>query len=172
MTYTTALSHADAAVLEAGHGAHYEFLNNLATVKVRAGSEGSMSVVEFLAPQGFGPPLHRHVTEDELFIVLDGELVFHVGDDRIPGGPGAVAHLPRALPHTFQVVSETCRLINVTASNDTIPRFDAMVAALGVPTTSVSMPAPMQIDPGRVAEVCLEHDIEIVGPPPPPLTPA
>ena len=33
------------------------------------GIEGQLSVVEFLAPKGFGPPLHRHNYEDDLFVV-------------------------------------------------------------------------------------------------------
>jgi hypothetical protein len=36
------------------------FLNNLATIKVAPGSSGSMSAVEFVAPKGFGPPVHVH----------------------------------------------------------------------------------------------------------------
>lgn len=168
MTYTPALSH-DGAVLSAGDGEHFEFLNNRATIKVRAGDEGSMSVVEFLAPKGFAPPLHRHLFEDELFVVFEGELVFHRGDDRIHGEPGSVAFLPRGHAHTFQVLTDSARFMNVTAANRGVPRFDAMVAALGIPTASTSLPAPMHPDPGRVAEICAQHDIEILGPPPGPL---
>jgi quercetin dioxygenase-like cupin family protein len=156
-------------VLASGEGQHLEFLNNLATVKVAAGSEGSMSVVEFLAPEGFGPPEHRHNDEDELFIVLDGELRFFTGGEQFAGGAGSVAFLPRAIPHTFQVVTKSARLINVTASTTTVPRFDQMVAALGTPTDRIDLPELAPIDPARVAEVCKAHNIDIVGPPPPPL---
>lgn len=54
------------SVLAQGEGRHLHFLNNLATIKVSPGSDGSMSAVEFLAPKGFGPPLHCHRDEDEL----------------------------------------------------------------------------------------------------------
>lgn len=129
-----------------------------------------MSVVEFLAPEGFGPPLHRHRFEDELFVVFDGEVMFHRGEDRLHGGPGAVAYLPRSHAHTFQVLTESARFLTVTAANRGVPRFDAMVAALGIATTSTALPAPMHIDPGHVAEICMQHDIEILGPPPGPIT--
>ena len=158
-------------MLAAAEGHHLHFLNNLATIKVAAGSEGSMSVVEFLAPRGFGPPLHRHEEEDELFIVFDGELALRAGDNGYTASAGSYAFLPRALPHTFQVMSETARFVNVTASNAGVPRFDLMVAALGTPTATTSIPEPSYIDPARVAEVCRAHGIEIVGPPPPPLDP-
>lgn len=170
MTVEHTLGAQGSFVLADGEGRHLDFLNNLATIKVAAGPTGSMSVVEFLAPQGFGPPQHRHNDEDELFIVLDGELKFYTGDSEILGGAGSLAFLPRAQPHTFQVLSESARMINVTASfTGTAPRLDQMVAALGTPTERLTMPEPLEIDPGRVAAVCAEHNIDIVGPPPPPL---
>ncbi len=156
-------------VLAPGEGQHVDFLNNLATIKVPAAGERTMSVVEFLAPHGFGPPEHRHNDEDELFIVLEGELRFFTGGEIFGGGAGAFAYLPRAIPHTFQVVSESARIINVTASPNTVPRFDEMVVALGTPTARLTLPEPGYIDPAQVAEVCAAHNIDIVGPPPPPL---
>lgn len=161
--HNTALLHAG------GEGSHFHFLNHVATVKVAGEGNRSMSVVEFNAPKGFGPPVHVHRDEDELFILLEGELAFFSGDDRFESGPGAVAYLPHARPHTFQVLSDTARLINVTASNTGIPRFDEMVSALGVPTDTTEMPTPAPIDPGVVAEICAVHGIDIVGPPPAPL---
>ncbi|MDX1691385.1 MAG: cupin domain-containing protein [Acidimicrobiia bacterium] len=159
----------EAVVLAPGGGTRLEFLNHLATVKVAADGARSMSVVEFFAPRGFGPPQHRHNEEDELFIVLDGELRFFLGDDTFGGEAGSMAYLPRAIRHTFQVLSPTARLVNVTSSNTVVPRFDEMVAALGEPTDRTDMPEPAPIDPGRVAEVCAAHGIDIVGPPPPAL---
>jgi quercetin dioxygenase-like cupin family protein len=156
-------------VLAAEEGEHFHFLNHLATIKVRAGDHGSMSVVEFVGPRGFGPPLHTHTEEDELFVIFDGELEFRTGDQRIVGAAGSYTYLPRAVPHTFQVLTETARFVNVTASPTTTPRFDQMVAALGEPTGSPTLPEPGYIDPVRVADVCREHGIDIVGPPPTPL---
>jgi len=157
-------------VLAANQGHHLEFLNHLATIKVAAGDNGSMSVVEFLAPQGFGPPLHRHLDEDELFIIFDGELQFHTGDRTIPAGAGAYAFLPRAIPHTFQVLTDSARFVNVTSSTAATPQFDQMVTALGAPTRTLAIPEAAYIDPARVAEVCAAHGIEILGPPPAAIT--
>lgn len=157
-------------VIAPGTGHHLHFLNHLATIKVSPGEHGALSVVEHVAPRGFGPPLHRHDLEDELFVVLDGEVAFHSGDDRMVAPTGGVAFLPSRVPHTFQVLSETARFTCVTASRSgAAPRFDRMVAALGVPTDAPTLPVPAYIDPARVAEVCHEHGIEIVGPPPAPL---
>lgn len=169
MSIEQAIASQKTLVLADGEGQHYDFLNNLATVKVAAGTDGSMSVVEFLGPQGFGPPEHRHNDEDELFVVMEGELRFFTGGKVLSGGPGTIAFLPRAVPHTFQVVSASARFLNVTSSPSSVPRFDAMVAALGTATNSRSIPEEGYIDPGQVAEVCAAHNIDIVGPPPGPL---
>jgi hypothetical protein len=128
-----------------------------------------MSVVEFVGPKGFGPPLHNHLEEDELFVVLDGAMAFFTGDERMEAEAGAMAYLPHGRPHTFQVLSDTARFVNVTSSATVVPRFDEMVAALGEPTTAPTIPEPGYIDPARVAEVCGAHGIDIVGPPPAPI---
>lgn len=156
-------------VLAADDGEHYDFLNNLATVKVAAGTDRAMSVVEFRAPHSFGPPQHSHDLEDELFIVLEGSLAMLTGGDRIVAGPGACAYLPRAVPHTFQVISDSARFIAVTSSMEGAPRFDQFVAALGTPTQRLTIPEPQYIDPARVAEAGMALGIQIVGPPPTPI---
>jgi quercetin dioxygenase-like cupin family protein len=153
-----------------GTGHHLHFLNHLATIKVRPGDTGALSVVEFEAPRGFGPPLHRHHDEDELFVVLEGELAFFGGEDRTTTGEGGLAFLPHGTPHTFQVLSPTARFTCVTASRTATPRFDRMVAALGETVDAPSLPDPGYIDAGHVADVCRDHGIDVLGPPPPPLS--
>jgi quercetin dioxygenase-like cupin family protein len=157
-----------AYVLAADEGIRHHFLNNLATTKVTGAESGSLSVVEFLAPRGFGPPLHEHRDEDEIVIVIEGEIAFRSGDTETIATTGATAFLPHAVPHTFQVLSDRARIVSITARVDstTAPNFDAMVAALGQPTDSRQIPAPMDIDPGEVAQVCDAHGISVLGPPP------
>ncbi len=80
-------------------------------------------------------------------------------------GEGAVVSLPRGLAHTFQVRSETARVLTVT----TPAGFERFVAALGRPATGPVLPEPEPIDPAHVAEVCAQFDIQMLGPPPAPL---
>lgn len=170
MSNEQTLDKAESVVLGPDEGHHLHFLGHLATIKYPAGSGGSMSIVEFLAPRGFGPPQHVHREEDELFLILEGNLRLMTGGAEIAAGEGAMAVLPRSVPHTFQVVSDTARFVNVTASPTSVPRFDTMVSELGTPTGGRDLPEPGYIDPSRVAEVCASHGIDIVGPPPAPLT--
>ena len=153
-------------ILARDEGDHYHFLDNLFTTKVDGDrSDGALTVIEWVGPRGFGPPLHRHDLEDELFYVLDGEVRFVAGDvDRV-AGVGAAAWLPKQLPHQFQILSDTARALQVT----TPAQFDRFVAALGEPTDSPTLPEPQEVDVARVARVAADFGIEILGPPPPPL---
>ncbi len=160
----------DLEAVEPGGGDHRFFLNHLASVKVSAGESATqMSTVEFTAPRGFGPPLHLHREEDEIMYVLDGEIRLDLGEESQVVTTGAVVSLPHGIPHIFQVLSDEARFLTVTSGAKAHPTFDAFVRALGVPTDPAAIPAPVEIDPGHVAQVCADHGIEVLGPPPAPL---
>ncbi|MGH1493757.1 MAG: cupin domain-containing protein [Acidimicrobiales bacterium] len=156
-------------VLARDEGRKGHFLNNLVTEKVTAAHGGSVVAVEANAPQGFGPPLHSHDNEDEIIVVLDGEVRFECGGDVKTVGAGGLAYFPHGHPHTFQVLSESSRMLNITASAAVTPIFDDFVDALSTPTDSVDLPPQTEIDGGRVAEVGARHGIQVLGPPPAPL---
>ena len=147
-------------------GEHYHFLNHLMTTKVSAAdTDGTLTAMEFVGPRGFGPPLHRHDVEDELFYVVEGEMWFGCGDVDAVHGTGATIWLPRGKAHTFQILSDQARVFQITTPG----RFDRFVAALGSPIPTPQLPDPTEIDPEQVARIAAEHDIEILGPPPSPL---
>jgi hypothetical protein len=70
------------------------------------------------------------------------------------------------LPHTFQVRSETARILHVS----TPARFESFVAAVGRPTDSPTLPEPTEVDPAQLAQVCAQFDIQVLGPPPAPVS--
>jgi quercetin dioxygenase-like cupin family protein len=153
-------------LLARDEGEHYHFLNMLMTVKVGGdASDGALTCVEALAPRGFGPPLHRHDVEDELFFVADGEVRFTAGGTDEVAGPGTTVWLPKQLPHQFQVLSETARMFQVS----TPAQFERFVADLGAPASAPVIPDPVPVDGARVAEICAAYGIEVLGPPPAPL---
>lgn len=149
-----------------GDGHHFHFLNNLFTAKLTGEhTNGLMTVMEFLAPRSFAPPLHRHEVEDELFYIIDGEVWFSSEDVEATHTTGAVVWLPRNRPHTFQVRSETARVLQISAP----AQFERFVAALGTAADVAVLPESEEIDPVHVAEVCAQFNIEVLGPPPAPL---
>lgn len=168
MSSTTETAASGPYVLNRDEGAHLHFLNHLATTKVASARSGSMGAVEFRAPRDFGPPVHLHDDEDELIVVLDGEIAFRSGDVETIGRAGATAFLPRGIPHSFQILSDEARFLAITASAGSTPGFDEFVGAVGTPTDEPTMPEPGPVDPGRLAEISAAHGIPIVGPPPEP----
>ena len=53
-------------------------------------------------PPGFGVPMHVHDYDDEVFLMLDGELTVVCGAGESKAGPGTVVELPRGIPHSFR----------------------------------------------------------------------
>jgi quercetin dioxygenase-like cupin family protein len=64
-------------------------------------SDGRIAVMEnALPPHWDGPPLHHHEF-DEAFYVLEGELTFQLGDERVVKGAGELVFAPGGATHTF-----------------------------------------------------------------------
>ena len=84
---------------------------------VKASAEttgGSFSIVEEVAP--LDTPPHVHANEDELFIVLEGQHEFTVGETVFDVGPGAVVFAPRGIPHSHRrVVPRTGRFLTLVS---------------------------------------------------------
>ncbi len=80
-------------------------------------------------------------------------------------GEGGTVFLPKQRPHQFQVLSATARVFQVT----TPAQFDDFVRTLGTPADEPVLPEPTEVDGARVAEVCAQFQIQVLGPPPPPL---
>ena len=57
-------------------------------------------------PAQTGPPPHVHHAEDETFVLLDGELEFHVDHDVHQAKPGSVIFVPRGTTHHFANVGD------------------------------------------------------------------
>ncbi len=65
-------------------------------------SDGHLAVVELTG--GERPPLHRH-DFDETFYILEGELTFQLGEERVTRRAGELIFAPRGEPHTYANLS-------------------------------------------------------------------
>jgi quercetin dioxygenase-like cupin family protein len=139
------------------------FIQNLATIRLGGDdTDGRFAVVEMVGPHGDMPPLHVHTSDDEIFLVLEGELTVFVGGDVLTGGPGAALFAPRGVPHTYRVESERARWCAIASP----ARFADFVAEASVPAEAPTLPPqPPSIDPDRLGELAARHGIEILGPP-------
>lgn len=70
-------------------------------------SGGNVFIIEHNNLVKGGPPLHLHLHQEEWFYVMEGAVIFQVGDQRQRLGPGESVLAPRQIPHTFSAVAAT-----------------------------------------------------------------
>jgi mannose-6-phosphate isomerase-like protein (cupin superfamily) len=140
------------------------FLGGLATTKAAgAQTKGRLTVIEFINPPGFAPPLHRHVEEDEMFYILSGTAEFRCDGETFAAGPGDFVLLPSGLAHTFIVgLDEPLRTLQMTTPSG----FEHFTAEVGKPATERRLPDPAPVDPAALGHAAARHAIELLGPPP------
>ncbi len=82
-------------------------------------TDGKYAMWEAIVPPGSGPPPHVHSREEEGFFVLEGEVTFQVGDDRIVAKAGTFANMPIGTPHSFKNKSNATCTRPLLLENDT-----------------------------------------------------
>jgi mannose-6-phosphate isomerase-like protein (cupin superfamily) len=124
-------------------------------------SEGEVALVERSAPEGFMPPLIRR-SENETYGVIEGDVVFFVGDDMIWAGPGDMVVAPRGVPRTFRAASAGARWL-VQTQVRSLGRFVDFGRAVSRPRASAGWPSPEER--AAVASMGAVNGIELLGPP-------
>ncbi len=132
------------------------FFGGLTVIK----AEGDhYALTEQLFPQGVETPLHVHTEDDETFYVLEGEVTFFAGDERIAASAGSVVHAAKGTPHGYRVESQTVRMLDVTT-----PQHVAFFRAVGDPAPELAPPPSAEPDMDRVMAAVGPYKIEILGP--------
>ena len=67
---------------------------------------GNLFIIEHAHLMKGGPPLHLHYHQEEWFYVMEGEVMFQVGDQRKHLGPGESVLAPRMIPHAFSAIGQ------------------------------------------------------------------
>jgi quercetin dioxygenase-like cupin family protein len=92
-----------------------------------ASTLGEYCAFEFVAPPGEGVPLHVHSREDEVYYILEGTFEIRCGGRVFTAETGAMAVLPRAIPHAFRNAGKTpSRALTIFIPGG----FDALVQEL------------------------------------------
>lgn len=88
------------------------FLNGRFDCKVSAGdTNGGLCIFDTFRDVCGGPPLHYHKFQDEWFMVLEGDFVFQVGEERFRVSPGDSVFGPRMVPHAFRNQTAPARML-------------------------------------------------------------
>ncbi len=156
---TTTDTTLEPAIIRPGEGTR--LVTRDGSVQFKLGSEqtgGTMVLGLAVTQPGGGPPLHVHSREDEVFIIQEGRLHVFANGAWTEARPGTVIFLPRGEPHTYRNMGEVACKHWVLATPGGFDHFytqwSTLVASTGAP------------DANRMAELCDESGIEILGPAP------
>lgn len=122
-------------------------------------SRGLVTVIEGVVEHG-GPPLHVHDAEDEVVVVLAGQLDYRVGDERGRLNPGGLLWFPRQVPHAVaNLGDEPVRFLTVVTPSGIEDFFRAQRDYLA------SLPAGAAPEPAALGGVAGAAQRRVVGPP-------
>ena len=125
-------------------------------------TQGKFALIEAVSRKGNDPPPHIHRREEEIFYVLEGEVVFSVGDRTIKGMPGTMIFLPRDVRHSFTIESEQARmLILVTPAG-----LERWFKEFSVPAQAMTLPPanePGYQDVQRMLEAAPRYGLDFAG---------
>src|SRR5215831_19696152 len=126
-------------------------------------THGQFALIKAVARRGNVPPPHVHHWEDEIFCVLEGEIVVSVGDRTIKGTAGTMVFLPRDVPHSFTIESEQGRMLILL----TPAGLEGWFKEFSVPATAMTLPPadePEYRELHRMLEAAPRYGIEFVLP--------
>jgi quercetin dioxygenase-like cupin family protein len=123
-------------------------------------TNGQLTVGRFAVGKGEAPPFHMHTREDEMFMLIKGEALLWVGEERMELSEGGIVYLPKNIPHGYRITSDTADLLMIATPGG----IEGMFRYAG---RDVATPRPKDfaIAPERLAEAAEKYGQVIVGPP-------
>ncbi len=138
------------------------FNGALQDIKLRGEwSDDALSLVEVTSKRGRATGLHADPS-DEVFYVLEGELLFHVDGAEHRAPAGETVAIRSGVPHAFLIVSETARFLVMNAPGTQ----DRFFRAGGEPASSRDLASAPPPDLARTMAAAEEHGVRFLGPPP------
>lgn len=143
-------------VLAPGEGREVRFAGADTIFKVAGDETGDRyEIHESSLPPGGGPPPHVHHRVVHAFFVLEGEVEFQLGDDKVSLGPGGFVFCPAGVAHKFgNHGSVAARWLQIDSPGGREQMFREMSEK--VP----GEPGPAQ--ERAIAEVLERHDTQVV----------
>jgi len=103
MKQTAFLSKGNPENTRAIPGAIFQFL----ATGAQTGNQFSLMYIE--VQKGNEPPAHTHQLEDENYYILEGAIRFWIGEDVFDAQAGDFIHLPKNVPHRFELQSDVVK---------------------------------------------------------------
>ncbi len=132
--------------------------NSQRIIRVRGSqTDGRLMIMEGEILVGEGPPIHIHHREDEYFHVLQGEIEFQIGDEKILGTAGTWVYAPRYIKHRYRNVNSTGARLQFVFQPAGIEHYFEEVSKI-----IVAQKPDWQVQAAAVAD---KYDIELLGTP-------
>jgi mannose-6-phosphate isomerase-like protein (cupin superfamily) len=127
--------------------------SSLAFKVVPSDTAGNLLVIEHrnLMPDT-GPALHVHLSQEEWFYVMEGQVRFQVGDRRLELGPGDSFLAPRRIPHTFSATGSPAHMLISFTPADKMEQY--FIDAAATPSLAAT------------ADFMNRYDMQWIGPSP------
>jgi mannose-6-phosphate isomerase-like protein (cupin superfamily) len=126
--------------------------------RVRVGSAdsgGQLTILDYRAPAGFGPPRHLHHREDEVFELIEGQAVVWTPDLSLVLAPDDVVLLPRLGLHTWRAYGPQGIRFTATFTPSGFERFFQDIERRRLLATDVT----------ELRAVAADVGMDILGPP-------
>jgi quercetin dioxygenase-like cupin family protein len=124
-------------------------------------TQGQFALIEAVGTRGNVPPPHIHHREDEIFYVLEGEVVVSVDDRTIKVTPGTMVFLPRDVRHSFTIESEQLWMLQLL----TPAGLERWFKEFSVPAPAMTLPPadePGYHEVQRMLDSAAQYGLEFV----------
>ena len=137
-----------------------EWLDNgvLTMVLDSAATDGQLMMGRFDVARGEAPPYHKHLHEDEIFMLISGTALVWYDDQQHELAEGGVVFLPRGVPHAYRITSERADLLMINTPGG----IEGMFRETG---RDLSTPRPEGFEVVPQPEVAERYGNVVLGPP-------
>lgn len=120
-------------------------------------ADGAYTVLYGEADPNIGPPLHRHLSDHEVFHILEGSVLFEIDGQQRIANAGEVVGIPPGEAHRYLVVGETRAKMVLWVQPAGIDEFFIELDA------ELKRPGPPDMQ--SIAELHAKYGMELLGPP-------
>jgi quercetin dioxygenase-like cupin family protein len=121
-------------------------------------TDGKLMMGRFHVKEGEAPPYHKHLNEDEIFMLVKGTALVWYDDQEYELHEGGVVYLPRNVPHGYRITSAEADLLMI----NTPAGIEGMFRAVGRDTRE-PRPEGFRVEPDP--EVSERYGNIVLGPP-------
>jgi quercetin dioxygenase-like cupin family protein len=123
-------------------------------------TNGAYALLEAVVSPGGGPPPHVHSREEEGFYVLEGEIVFLVGEERMVLSAGMFANMPVGTRHAFRNESSQPAKMLISVAPAGLERMFLEVG-VSLPQGATTALPPTSAEIEKLLAIAPQYGIEI-----------